>query len=97
MQQGLLGFLTLLFLFMTLVSKGNLNMVLVGFILISIGIVILPVMKEDYIPPYFPWNEATLVHKKIPNSTVYECSWKGCEYTFPRKEPVFYDAQQEKA
>lgn len=75
-------------------TKGNPTITLVGFIVVGF-VFISSTWKENYekVPTdFFPWNEANLVHKKIPNSTTLECRWKGPEFTFDRKEPVFYDA-----
>lgn len=95
MQEGLVAFFTLLFIVCLIISRGDIRLVLTGFFLFCLGLIIVSREKESYenIPPFFPWNEATLVHKRIPNSTNYDCSWEGSEYTFPRKETIFYDAQ----
>lgn len=65
-------------------SNIDYRMILVGILVFGACILSVKDPKEPFEKPpdVFPWNEANLVHKKIPNSTNYECSWKGPEYTF---------------
>ena len=78
---------------MVLNTTGDCQMIFFGFIVL-VGFILFQNPsdeKERYDPKsFFPWNEANLVHKRIPNSTTVDCKWKGPEFTFERKEPVFY-------
>lgn len=50
---------------------------LFGFLIIWTGLVIMMARRREGFERgnYFPWNEVNVVRKRVPGSTVVECSW----------------------
>lgn len=67
----------LLVVLFTIVSS---KILVVSYILCSVGLIILLIVSTRQRESYsrmdvFPWNEANLVVKRNPNSTVIDCNW----------------------